>query len=361
MNAYSLASSAPALLPVGDDEAVPGTEHLDQIVGTSPGIRRLKEQVLRAVDGDLPVCIEGETGSGKELIARALHYCSPRAAAPFVVLDCTAVPDALIESELFGHVRGAFTDARTEKKGLFEIADGGTVFIDEVSSASLLLQNKLLRVLQEGEFAPVGSVRRRRVDVRVVSATNVSLEDLVRQAKLREDLFYRLYIFTLRVPPLRERKEDVPLLVRHFIEHRSFFAHKHFDGVTPRALDVLLAYGFPGNVRELKNEIERALAMTDPDETTIDVGHLSDRIRRQVAGAPEAPGPALHVPAPPPPRADALKERLNALEANLILERLAEFGGNVSRTAQSLGLSRRGLTKKINRLQLRDARRARVR
>ncbi len=330
-------------------------KQLNEIVGASPQMQRLKEQVLRAVDGDLTVCVEGETGTGKELIARAIHRCSSRSHAPFVVLDCTAVPDALIESELFGHMRGAFTDARTEKKGLIEIADRGTLFLDEVSSASPLLQNKLLRVLQEGEFLPVGSVKPRRVNVRVVSATNVSLEELVSQLKFREDLFYRLYLFAIRVPSLRERRDDIPLLAYHFLKGRSFFVNKYFEGVSKEALTALVSYGFPGNVRELKNEIERAMAMTAPDETMIEVHHLSDRIMSKIGTPPAAASESLTREPEAAPPGEGLREAMTVAESKLIRDRLADFGGNVSRTARSLRLSRRGLMKKINRLGLRRA------
>jgi len=362
MNGDGIANCSPAGLTIaahgtGDDahEAQATDEarrHWGEIVGTSPSMKQLREEIERAIEGELPVCIEGETGTGKELIARAIHFCSARRPAPFVVLDCTAVPDALIESELFGHTRGAFTDARGDKKGLFEIADGGTMFLDEVASASPLLQIKLLRVLQEGEFLPVGSVRPRRVNVHVVSAANVPLVELVRQGTLREDLFYRLYVFAIRVPPLRERRGDIPLLARHFLARRAFCLHRALDGFSEEALEVLASYAFPGNVRELKNEVERAIAMTRPAERTVDVRHLSDAIRSgQGATATAAGAPAA---SEAPAGSEGLREAMMLVEARLIRERLAEHGGNVSRTARSLGLSRRGLTKKIHRLGLRD-------
>jgi transcriptional regulator with PAS, ATPase and Fis domain len=310
-----------------------------RLIGRSEAIRRVLLHITRVMSSDAAVCIQGETGTGKELVARAIHFGSPRHDYSFVVQDCAALPETLLESELFGYARGAFTGAHKDKKGLFELADGGTLFLDELSSASAALQVKLLRMLQEGEFTPIGSTRPKRVDVRIISATNAPLAELVQQGKLRPDLFYRLHVYPIDVPPLRERKEDIPLIADFFLQRMAQKMRKRVHGISGAAVSCLMAHDFPGNVRELEHEIERAVIMCQDHDEQLEVEHLSEKIahRRPPAAAPKS-------------GARRLKEQLRDKEASLIIEALSIHGGNVTHTAIYLGLSRRGLTKKIKQL-----------
>src|SRR6185312_2022598 len=226
-----------------------------EIVGGSPAMRSLFDQLAKVVDTRVTVLIEGETGVGKELIAAAVHYRSRRRAQLFVTQNCAAMPENLLESELFGHRKGSFTGAHEDKKGLFEIADGGTLFLDEVTEMPMSLQSKLLRALQEGEIRPIGAAHEKRVDVRIVAATNRNLEKEVAEGRFREDLYYRLKVFPLRVPPLRERRDDVPLIANHFLQRFSQELGKAAGGLSQQATELLQSYEFPGNIRELQNEI----------------------------------------------------------------------------------------------------------
>jgi transcriptional regulator with GAF, ATPase, and Fis domain len=305
----------------------------DRIVGESESLCAMLRVVDRVTTADVPVLLLGESGSGKELVARAIHDNGPRSRHAFVGENCGAIPEPLLESALFGHVRGAFTGADRPRAGLFEVADRGTLFLDEVGEMSLGMQAKLLRVLEDGFVRPVGSERGRHVDVRVVAATHRDLTAMVAARTFREDLLYRLDIVTIRVPPLRERAADVPLLVQRFLKTHAPSARVR---VTPAAMERLVAYPWPGNVRQLENEIRRAIILSDG---TIDREHLSP----DVAGVSRTTqaDPGLH-----------LRSRLDALEADLVREALRRTGHNQTRAAKLLGVSRFGIQKMIKRLAI---------
>ena len=229
------------------------------IVGQSPQMKEILSQVERAAQTDATIVLYGESGTGKELIAQIIHLQSRRSRGPFVALNCGAIPEGLLENELFGHTRGAYTDAREAKMGLFTQADKGTLLLDEIGDTSPALQVKLLRVLQEKEFKPLGGERSVKVDVRVIVASNKNLQEAVARGTFREDLFYRIQVVPIYLPPLRERKEDIPPLVEHFIKHYSKELGKEMKGITPAAMQRLMLYPWPGNIRELKNVLERAV------------------------------------------------------------------------------------------------------
>jgi len=242
--------------------------HFNNILGQCPNMLALYDLLEKVAPTKTNILITGESGTGKELVAKAIHYNSPRKDKPFVTLNCGAIPESLIESELFGHMKGAFTDAIATKKGLFEMADEGTIFLDEISELPLLMQVKLLRVLQDKEFKRVGGTEDIRVDVRIISATNKDLEEAVREKRFREDLFYRLNVIQIKLPPLRERREDITLLAMHFLKRYAEELNKNISGISPEALRIMLNYDFPGNVRELQNIIERAVALENNPELT---------------------------------------------------------------------------------------------
>jgi DNA-binding NtrC family response regulator len=292
-----------------------------EIVGTSPAMRRVMELIRKVKDSASPVLIQGESGTGKELVARALHFDSVRRDFPFVAVNCATLQENLLESELFGHRAGAFTGAAADKRGLLEIADRGTLFVDEIAETHPNVQAKLLRVLETGEFRPVGDVRERKADVRLVAATNKDLRAEVARGRFREDLFYRLDVVTIHLPPLRERKEDIPLLARHYLLRRG-------RTISDGAVATLLAHDWPGNVRELFNVLERAV-LFDP----------SGRIE-----SVEIPSAA----ASPAPRGGTLEE----IEIAHIRRVLESVQWNVSRAAEILGMSRRSLHRKINQYNL---------
>jgi transcriptional regulator with GAF, ATPase, and Fis domain len=298
-------------------------------------IKNLIAQIDKVVDTRVTVLIEGETGVGKELVAASVHYRSRRRDKLFVGQNCAAMPENLLESELFGHKKGAFTGAHEEKKGLFEIADGGTLFLDEVTEMPLSLQSKLLRVLQEGEIRPVGATQERRVNVRIVAATNRNLEKEVSEGRFRDDLYYRLKVFPLRVPPLRERREDIPLLAIHFLERYSTELGKSAGGFSQQAMELLQGYDWPGNVRELQNEVQRLVIQLDPGGfVTPDL--LSPRVRH-VEGMIERVKPTK----------GTLKEMMDQLERWLLIEALREHKNNKTVAARALGITREGLHKKL--------------
>ncbi len=249
-------------------QAVRDRFHFGNIIGQSPKMVVLYDLLEKVSPTKTNILVTGESGTGKELVAKAIHYNSPRKEKPFVTLNCGAIPESLIESELFGHMKGAFTDAIATKKGLFEVADEGTIFLDEISELPLLMQVKLLRVLQDKEFKRVGGTEDIRVDVRIISATNKDLEEAVKAKRFREDLFYRLNVIQIKLPSLRERKEDVPLLANHFLKKYSDELNKNISKISPEALQILLNYEYPGNVRELQNIIERAVALESSQELT---------------------------------------------------------------------------------------------
>ena len=306
----------------------------DEIAGRSEPMRAMLKLVDRVTASDVPVLLSGESGTGKELVARAIHANGPRSARPFVSENCGSVPETLLESTLFGHVRGAFTGASSTRAGLFDVADKGTLFLDEIGEMPLSMQTKLLRVLQNGEVRPVGGEKVHAVNVRIIAATHRDLEAMVAAGTFREDLFYRLDVVAVRVPPLRERREDIPLLVAHFVEKH---ARDRKPKVTRAAMDRLVAFPWPGNVRQLENEIRRALVLADD---RIDVGELSDDIAR---GGPEAAREA----------GLGLKARVDALEAQLVKDALSRTKGNQTRAAEILGISRFGLQKMMRRLGIR--------
>ena len=305
----------------------------DGIIGESAAMRAMLRLVDRITASEVAVLVAGESGSGKELVARAIHDNGPRRARPFVGENCGAIPETLLESALFGHVRGAFTGADRPRAGLFEAADKGTLFLDEIGEMSLGMQTKLLRVLEDGLVRPVGGERARKVDVRVIAATHRDLGEMVKARTFREDLFYRLNVIAVRIPPLRERPEDVPLLVQHFVER---YAGKGKARVTAAAMDRLAAHAWPGNVRQLQNEVRRALVMADG---VIDEEHLSAELVIDGASAPREIG--LNV-----------RRRIDQLERSLVGEAMERTGGNQTQAAKILGLSRFGLQKMIKRLQI---------
>jgi two-component system response regulator HupR/HoxA len=311
---------------------------LDNIVRAADSpMNALCEQVQRAARYDVSILLQGESGTGKELLARAVHYASGRADKAFVVENCGALPDTLLESELFGHKRGAFTGAYEERIGLFQQADGGSLFLDEIGETSPAFQVKLLRVLQEGEFRPLGSSRPQRVDVRVIAATNRNLETEVQAGRFRGDLYYRLATVPLQVPALRERPMDIPLLAASILAQASAGLGRPATGLGPDVLAHMAAYAWPGNVRELMNEIQRMLVLSDG--ATLGMEQLAPAIRRA--------GPAAAAAAD---ETTGLRGQVDALESRLLQDTLARHRGNISRAAQELGLSRLGLRSKMQRL-----------
>ena len=312
----------------------------DEIIGNSEPMLEVFRLCEKVMDSNITVLIEGETGTGKELIARTIHHNSPRRLKPFVATNCGGIPDTLLESELFGHKKGAFTGAFSDRKGLFEIANGGTVFLDEIGEMSPAMQTSLLRTLQEREIKPLGADVSKKVDVRVISATHRNLETDTAEQNFRQDLLYRLNVFTVKLPPLRERIEDIPILADHFINKFNKTTKKSVQGLSREALQCLTAYQYPGNVRELENEIERAVLMAK-DGKPIHVLDLSEKTRKQFQQA--KPGPKLH---------GTLKEMVETLERSVVSQTLQKHQGNRTRAAKELGLSRYGLTKKIRRYGL---------
>jgi DNA-binding NtrC family response regulator len=311
----------------------------DELVGRSPAMQRVYDLVSRVADAEVSVLITGETGSGKELVARALHRQSRRVAGPFVTLNCSAVPEALLESELFGHHKGAFTDARGARKGLFVQAHGGTLFLDEIGDLPLALQPKLLRALQERVIRPVGADTEVPVDVRVIAATHRDLEQMVEERTFREDLYYRLNVVTIDLPPLRARGNDVLLLAQTFLETASQRSHKPLRGIRPEAAERLLAYPWPGNVRELVNCIERAVALTRHDEVTVEdlPPKVRDHQRRTVVVVPDRPDELVAM--------DEIERRY--------LEKVMEaVRGNKTQAAAVLGWDRKRLYRKLEKYGL---------
>lgn len=313
----------------------------DNMIGKSKPMQSLYALLDKIKTADSTVLIQGENGTGKELIAKAIHYNSPRKDKAFVLQNCSAFNDNLLESELFGHTKGSFTGAIKDKKGLFEIADKGTFFLDEIGDTSPQMQVKLLRVLQEGTFTPVGSTEMRKVDVRIIAATNKNLKEMVEQGTFREDLFYRLNVINLRVPPLRERKEDIPLLAEFFLQKACEAQSRPKVMLTKRALEKLYDYPFPGNVRELQNEMERVVVLCG-EETKILPEMLSQKIV-EVGEKSKVQGARLH---------GKLKDALEELERDMIREGLRRTGWNKSKLAKELGISRAGLIMKVEKYNL---------
>ncbi|NOZ56751.1 MAG: sigma-54-dependent Fis family transcriptional regulator, partial [Calditrichaeota bacterium] len=305
---------------------------IEGIIGRSASLQRILDVLPRIAATDITVLLEGESGTGKEVIARAIHRLSKRAHSPFVVVNAGAIPETLLESELFGHVRGAFTGAHAEKKGLFEEATGGTLFLDEIGEMSPALQVKLLRALQEREIRRVGGNRVRKIDVRLIAATNRDLQRLVREGRFRQDLYYRLNVMRLRIPPLRERPEDIPVLADHFLRKANQKLGKHVREISPQAMALLLRYRWPGNVRELENAIEHAVVLA--------VGHsilpedLPQEIRTSATPAETTAAPE-HWPT------------LEEVERQHIVQTLEAFGWNLALVTKKLGISRATLWRKM--------------
>ena len=321
------------------------------MVGESPALQRLREEIRQAAPSNGRVLIFGENGTGKELVARAIHAQSQRAAGPFVEVNCAAIPEELIESELFGHTKGAFTGAHATRKGKFELADGGTLFLDEIGDMSLKTQAKVLRALQEQRVEPVGGSGSVDVDVRVIAATNKDLEAEIRGGRFREDLYFRLNVIPFQVPPLRDRREDIPLLVRHFMQVLSAEHGRKAREVVPDALEALARLPWPGNVRELRNILERLVIMT-PGER-IELQHLPTTLASSLSARP----PAADESSPAASGDGTLLAAREAFERRYILERYRECGGNMSRTAESLGVERSNLYRKMKAFGLLPARR----
>jgi len=306
---------------------------LGSIIGNSASMRAMIETLTLVAPSEATVLIQGESGTGKELVASAIHHNSSRKSNPFIKVNCAALPETLLESELFGHEKGAFTGAAGPRKGRFERADRGTLFLDEIGEMAPATQAKILRVLQEREFEPVGGSRSIQVDTRIISATNRNLEEEIAADQFREDLYYRLNVVTITVPPLRERLQDIPLLAEHFLGQYSAKNHRTFKGIVPQAMDILLRYSWPGNVRELENVIERAVIIARGDR--IESEHFPSTISDQESSASGYP-PIL-------PSGRSLKE----VEREMILQTLDDMGGNRTQTAKILGISRRTLQLKL--------------
>jgi two-component system response regulator HupR/HoxA len=315
-----------------------GRYRFDEIVGSSPQLMRTLDLVERVVTTETTVLIIGETGTGKELIARAIHYNGPRADKPFVSENCGAIAPDLLSSELFGHKRGAFTGAGEDRQGLFEVANGGTLFLDEIGDCPPELQTRLLRVLDQGEIRRVGDNKPIKVDVRIIAATHHALEKDVEAGVFRKDLYYRLSVFTIKPPPLRERVGDVAVLAQHVLERFVGARQKAVRGFTAEALALLGAYSFPGNVRELENEVERAFTLADPD------GYITPDLLTPEKFGRLSPGP--------PSPAGSLRSAIERLEAQLVGEALERNKGNQTRTSTELGLSRRALIDKLQKYGL---------
>ncbi len=331
-----------------------------KLIGESPAIRELRSKIDLVASSNSIVLITGESGSGKELVARLIHERSPRRSGPFVEVNCAAIPKELIESELFGHEKGAFTGAVERKKGKFELADGGTLFLDEVGDMSMDAQAKVLRAIETREFQRVGGSKNIKVDVRIIAATNKDLQEEVRKGNFREDLFYRLNVIPLRVPPLRERKEDIPLLVRHFLELIAAEYGKTPKAISEDALKSLSTYDWPGNVRELRNLVERLVIMCQ--KGVITASDLKTGLFT-VTSPPTVTSPLCQESSlfncyfrhqhQSYLEFKTLKEARDALERDFIIKRLQENNWNISKTAEAIGLERTALYRKLKQLGIR--------
>ena len=314
--------------------------NIQGIIGSSAPMRRVFEFLNKLVGTQTSVLIQGETGTGKELLAKVIHYNSPVKDKPFIAENCGALSENLLESELFGHVKGAFTGAIADKKGLFELAAGGTVFLDEIADMPHTMQTKLLRVLQDGQVRPVGGSHYQHVDFRLISSSNRDLQEEVKKGKFRADLYYRVQVFPIKLPPLRERRDDIPLLAAHFLEKFAKKLNQPVARLTPWALDLLVQFDWPGNVRELENEIERALTLAGEDRE-IQAGYLSEKI-----AGPEGQNTSTTVDGM------TLHDAIERIEQQMVTRALRDTNGNRSKAARILGLTRQGLINKINRYQI---------
>jgi PAS domain S-box-containing protein len=325
-----------------------GRTQVGDLVSRSPAMRGVFDILPQAAASESTVLLQGETGTGKELLARAIHDLSPRREGPFVPVNCGALPDTLLESELFGYKEGAFTGASRDKPGRFAVAEGGTIFLDEIGDVSPALQSRLLRVLEERTFEPLGGTESVRADVRVIAATNRDLDALVSGGEFRQDLYYRVNVVRLRVPPLRQRKEDIPLLADHFVERFNRLQGKAVTGVSREAMGVLLAHDYPGNVRELENIIERAFILCEEGE--IERRHLPEELLPRAA-SPEEEGKAAGSGAAP--RGGDLASAVRAAERRAILDAIERNAGNREAAARDLGLHKSTLFRKVRTLGIR--------
>ncbi len=316
---------------------------LKEIVGKNEKFQKVLELVKKVAPTDSTVLIRGESGTGKELIARAIHNLSPRASNPFIAINMAALPEELLESELFGYVKGAFTGANKNKDGLFKAAEGGTLLLDEISEASPRIQVKILRALQEKEITPVGSTKTIKVDVRIIASTNADLEQMVKEGKFREDLYYRLNVVTIEIPPLRERKDDIPLLANHFLKKYTALYNLPMKKISDEAMKILQEYEWPGNVRELENAIERAIILSDGG--VIKPDDLPEKIREKTASRISE-------------KSSLVGLTLEELEKRYILQVLDETGWNKNKAAQILGIDPSTLYRKLQRYGLSKSRRS---
>jgi two-component system response regulator PilR (NtrC family) len=325
-------------------QAVRDRFHFGNIIGQSPKMAALYDLLEKVSPTKTNILITGESGTGKELVAKAIHYNSPRKEKPFVTLNCGAIPESLIESELFGHMKGAFTDAIATKKGLFEVADEGTMFLDEISELPLLMQVKLLRVLQDKEFKRVGGTEDIRVDVRIIAATNKELEEAVKEKRFREDLFYRLNVIQIKLPPLRDRREDIQILANHFLKKYSQELSKSISNIAPEAIQILLNYEYPGNVRELQNIIERAVALESSSDLTAHnlSSYLSEQpLLRKGAIDIEIPNEGID-----------LEKMVEDLERTLLLKALDRTKGIKKKAAELLHINFRSMRYRLEKYRL---------
>jgi DNA-binding NtrC family response regulator len=306
--------------------------HFHQLIGKSPSMQKIYDLIERISDSSNNVLITGESGTGKELVAKAIHYSGTRKDGPFIAVNCPAIPETLLESELFGYKRGAFTDAKTDKKGLIFEATRGTIFLDEITEMPPVLQAKLLRVIEERQVRPLGDTNSYPIDVGIISASNRDIKEMIHQAKFREDLYYRLKVIDIELPPLRERREDIPLLVEHFMSRFDKKPKKKVGGISEEALKILMTYSWPGNVRELENVIQRAMTLCQHE-----VILPEDLPASMLQGADENP------------IEKGLREKytLDQLEKEYIRKVLIEVGGNKSKAAERLGLDRKTLYRKL--------------
>ncbi len=319
-------------------QAIGAKYRLDRMVGQSQAMQRVYQMVAQCAATNLTVLITGESGTGKELVARAIHHNSLRSRAPFVTVDCSSLSEQLLESELFGHARGAFTGAVARKKGMVEIAEGGTLFLDEIGNIPLAIQSKLLRVIQEHEFRPVGETRVQSADFRLVAATNKDLAAMAAEGSFASDLYYRLSVFPLRLPPLRERRDDIPGLAYHFLRTFAKELGKDVDAISDTAMSAIVAHDWPGNVRQLENAMHRAVILCT--DTVLRVAHLAGIVDADASAAPDAPDA--------PRNADELKQQkkvlreksVEALERQFVLEALKRNGWNVTRSASDTSMLR---------------------
>jgi len=312
----------------------------ENIIGQSPKMLALYDLLHKVAPTKTNVLITGESGTGKELVAKAIHFNSPRKEKPFVTLNCGAIPEALLESELFGHMKGAFTDAIATKKGLFEMADEGTIFLDEISELPLMMQVKLLRVLQDREFKRVGGTEDIRVDVRIIAATNKDLERAVKEKRFREDLYYRLNVIQIKLPSLRERREDIPVLAAHFLKRYSEELNKNISRISPEALHLLLNYEYPGNVRELQNIIERAVVISRDTIISLHDLPFGDIDECETFGSKKE---------------GRLRQSIEGMEQKMIVDAMEKAGYHQTKAAEALGISERMLRYKLKKYGLKDS------